>query len=106
MGCYTYHLRTEEHWEYIFPEGHQWNSNYAPSFWSAPHHPQAPASDAKVSKEAGKSKEAQPSVKAKHSEDTLTIRDVVSQAKDAKLKSKAGDSQSEKADPKKDPPQA
>ena len=45
-------------------------------------------------------------MKAKHSEDTLTIRDVVPQAKDAKLKSKAGDSQSEKADPKKDPPQA
>ena len=45
-------------------------------------------------------------MKAKHSEDALTIRDVVSQAKDAELKSKAGDSQSKIANPKKDPPQA
>ena len=42
-------------------------------------------------------------MKAKHFEDALTIRDVVSQAKDAELKSKDGDSQSETADPKKDP---
>ena len=45
-------------------------------------------------------------MKAKHSENALTIRDVVSQAKDVVLKSKAGDSQSEIADPKKDLPQA
>ena len=51
-------------------------------------------------------KEAQPPLKAKPSEDALTIRDVIVQAKDAELKSQAEDSQSEKADPKKDPPQA
>ena len=45
-------------------------------------------------------------MKAKPSEDALTIRDVVSQAKNAELKSQAEDSQSEKADPKKDPSQA
>ena len=41
-------------------------------------------------------------MKAKHSEDDLTIRDVVSKAKDAESKSKARDSQSEAADSKKD----
>ena len=45
-------------------------------------------------------------MKAKHFENALTIRDVVSQAKDIELKSKAEDSQSETVDPKKDPPQA
>ena len=67
---------------------------------------QAPPPYAEVSKGAGKGKEAQPSMKAKHSENALTIRDVVSQAKDVVLKSRAGDSQSETADPKKDLPQA
>ena len=43
-------------------------------------------------------------MKAKPSENALIIRDVVSQAKDAELKSQVGDSQSKKADPKKDPP--
>ena len=43
---------------------------------------------------------------AKLSKDALTIRDVVDQAKDVELKSQAEDSQSKKADPKKDPPQA
>ena len=50
--------------------------------------------------------EIQPPMMAKPSEDALTIRDVIVQAKDAELKSQAEDSQSEKADPKKDPPQA
>ena len=44
-------------------------------------------------------------MKANPFEDALTIRDVVSQAKDAGFKSQAEDSQSEKVDPKKDPPQ-
>ena len=45
-------------------------------------------------------------MKAKPSKDTLTIKDVVSQDKEAELKSQAEDSQSEKVDPQKDPPQA
>nr|POF16025.1 hypothetical protein CFP56_60835 [Quercus suber] len=64
---------------------------------------QAPPHDAEVSIGARKGKEVQPSMKAKHSEDALTIKDVVSKAKDAKSKSKAGDSQSKAVDPKKDP---
>ena len=51
-------------------------------------------------------KEAQSPMKAKPSKDVLTIKDVVSQAKDAEAKSKAGDVHSEAADPKKDLPQA
>ena len=43
---------------------------------------------------------------AKPFEDALTIKDVVAQAKDAELKSQAEDSQSKKADLKKDPLQA
>ena len=43
-------------------------------------------------------------MKAKPSEDALAIKDMVSQVKDTELKSQARDSQSEKADPKKDPP--
>ena len=42
---------------------------------------------------------AQFSMIAKPFEDALAIRDVVSQAKDAKLKSQAKGCQSEKADP-------
>ena len=49
-------------------------------------------------------KEAQPPAKDKPSEDSFTIRDVVSQAKDAESKSKAKGAHSEAADPKKDPP--
>ena len=45
-------------------------------------------------------------MKVKPSEDALTIRDVVSQAKDVEAKSKAGDVHSEVANPKKDPHQA
>ena len=67
---------------------------------------QAPLPDAEVSKGAGVGKGAQSSMKAKPSEDALTIKDVVSQAKDAEAKSKAGDVHSEAANPKKDPPQA
>ena len=51
---------------------------------------QAPPLDVGVSTGAGKDKEVQPLMKAEHSEDDLTIRDVVSKAKDAKSKSKAG----------------
>ena len=65
---------------------------------------QAPPPDAEVSKGAGVDEEAQLPMKAKPSENALIIRDVVSQAKDAELKSQVGDSQSKKADPKKDPP--
>ena len=43
--------------------------------------------------------EAQLLMKAKSSKDALTIKDVVSQAKDAELKSQAEGSQFEKADP-------
>jgi len=53
---------------------------------------QAPSLDAKVSKGAGVGEKAQPSMKAKPFKDALTISDVVSQAKDAELKSQAGDS--------------
>ena len=48
-------------------------------------------------------KEAQPPMKDKPSEDSLTIRDVVSQAKDSKSKSKANGVHSKATDPKKDP---
>ena len=47
--------------------------------------------------------EAQPPAKDKSSEDTLTIRDVVLQAKDVKSKSKAGDDCPENDDPVKGP---
>ena len=67
---------------------------------------QAPSPNAEVSKGAKVGKEAQPTMKAKPSKDTLTIKDVVFQDKEAELKSQAEDSQSEKADPEKDPPQA
>ena len=48
---------------------------------------QAPPPDGEVSKGAGTDEEAQLPTKAKPSEDALIIRDVVSQAKDAELKS-------------------
>ena len=54
----------------------------------------------------GVGEETQSPMMAKLSKDALTIRDVVDQAKDIELKSQAEDSQSKKADPKKDPPQA
>ena len=44
---------------------------------------QAPHPDVGVSTGARKDKEIQPLMKAKHSEDDLTIRDMVSKAKDA-----------------------
>ena len=53
----------------------------------------------------GVGEETQLPIMVKPSEDALTIRDVVAQAMDAELKSQAKDSQSEKVDPKKDPPQ-
>ena len=48
-------------------------------------------------------KEAQPPMKDKPSKDSLTIRDVVSQAKDAESKSKSDGVHSKAVDPKKDP---
>ena len=48
-------------------------------------------------------KEAQPPTKDKPSEDSLAIRDVVSQAKDTKSKSKAEGARSEATDPEKNP---
>ena len=45
-------------------------------------------------KDKSKGKELQPPTKAKYSEDALTIKDVVSKAKDAKSKFKAGDTKS------------
>ena len=51
---------------------------------------QAPFPNTEVSIGADKGKEVQPPIKANHSEDTLTIKDVVSKAKDAESKSKAG----------------
>ena len=65
---------------------------------------QAPTLDDEVSKGVGVDEEAQLLMKAKPSEDALAIKDMVSQVKDTELKSQARDSQSEKADPKKDPP--
>ena len=47
-------------------------------------------------------KEAQPPMKDKPSEDSLTIRDVVSQAKDMEVKSKADNVHSKAVDHKKD----
>ena len=67
---------------------------------------QTPLTDAEVSKGAGVGNEAQLPVKAKSSKDALTIKDVVSQAKDAKLNSQTEGSQSEKADLQKDLPLA
>ena len=43
-------------------------------------------------------------VKANQSEDDLTIKDMVSKAKDAEAKSKADDAHSKAVDSKKDPP--
>ena len=63
----------------------------------------APLPDTDVPEGAGVDKVAQPPTKDKPSEDSLTIRDVVSQAKDAESKSKANGVHSEVVDPKKDP---
>ena len=52
---------------------------------------QASLPDAEVSTGAGKGKGVQPLIKTKDSEETLTIKDMVSQAKDAEPNSKAGD---------------
>ena len=53
----------------------------------------------------GRGKEVQSPTKAKHSENALTIKDVVSKAKDAESKPKTGNAKSKSADPKEDPPQ-
>ena len=60
--------------------------------------------DTSVPGEAGVDKEAQPPTKDKPSEDSLTIRDVVSQAKDAESKSKSEGAHPEVANPMKGPP--
>ena len=67
---------------------------------------QAPTPNPEVLTGAGKGKEVQPTVNANQSEDDLTIKDMVSKAKDAEAKSKAGDTHSKAVDPKKNPPQA
>nr|POE98875.1 hypothetical protein CFP56_44636 [Quercus suber] len=60
---------------------------------------QAPSSDAEVLTRARKGKQVQPLIKAKHFEDALMIRDVVSKAKDVESESKV-------VDPKESPYQA
>ena len=60
---------------------------------------QASSPNAEIPIGAGKGKEVQPQTKAKHSKDDLTIKDVVSKAKDAESESKV-------ANPKEDPHQA
>ena len=64
---------------------------------------QAPLPDIDVPKGIEVDKEAQPPTKDKPSEGSLTIKDVVLQAKDAESKSKADGAHSEAADPKKNP---
>ncbi|KAL0017365.1 hypothetical protein SO802_004434 [Lithocarpus litseifolius] len=66
---------------------------------------EASLTDTRIPEGVEMGKEAQPPLKAKLSEDALTIRDVVSQAKDVEAKSKADDVPPKTADPKKDPPQ-
>ena len=62
------------------------------------HPTQTPLADVEVLKGAKGGEEAQLPVKAKSPKDALTIRDVVSQAKDAELKSQAKGPPFEKAD--------
>ena len=64
---------------------------------------QAALPDIDVLGGAGVDKEAQPPIKDKPSEDSLRIRDVVSQAKDTESKSKTEGAYSKAVDPKKDP---
>ena len=64
---------------------------------------QASLPDTDIPKGVGVDKEAQPPTKDKPSDDSLTIRDVVSQAKDVESKSKADGAHFEVTDPKKDP---
>ena len=63
----------------------------------------APSFDAEVSTGANKGKEVQPLTMATHFEDALTIRNMVTKAKDGETKSKARDTQLKEADPKEDP---
>ena len=67
---------------------------------------QSPFPNIEVSIGVGKGEEAQPPIKANHSKDALTIKNVVFKAKDAESKSKAGDTQFRAVDPKEDPHQA
>ena len=82
----------------FFPEDIQEISGMIPHFEQLPT-TQAPHLEVEISKGAGVGEKAQPPVKANPSEDALTIRDVVSQAKNAEAKSKATDVHSEVADP-------
>ena len=67
---------------------------------------QAPTPHAEDLIGVGKGKEVQPMVKANQFEDDLTIKDMVSKAKNEEVKSKAGDVHSKAANSKKGPPQA
>ena len=67
---------------------------------------QAPTPQAEDLIRTRKGKEVQPMVKANQFEDDLTIKDVVSKAKDEEVKSNAGDVHSKAANSKKGPPQA
>ena len=67
---------------------------------------QAPTPHAEDLIGVGKGKEVQPMVKANQFEDDLTIKDMVSKAKDEEVKSKAGDAHFKVVDSKKDPLQA
>ena len=63
---------------------------------------QAPSPDIEVSVEADKGKEVQPPMKTNCSKDSLTIRDMVSKAKDVESKSKARDTKLQAVDSKED----
>ena len=65
---------------------------------------QASFPNAEVPEGARVGKEALPPIMDKPSKDSLIIKDVVSQAKDAESKHKANGVHSEAADPEKDPP--
>lgn len=64
---------------------------------------QAPPANAEVSKGDGKGKKVQLLTKASQSEDDLTIKDVVSRAKEAESKPKVEDAKLKVANSKEDP---
>ena len=64
---------------------------------------QDPTLNAETSTGAGKGKEALPSTEDTQFEDALTIKDVVSQTKEAESKPKAGDAKLKATDSKEDP---
>ena len=106
LGGSSYWLQAKERREHFLPRGHSRSSSdipssYCQSFLSSEQLPtiQASSPNAEIPIGAGKGKEVQPQTKAKHSKDDLTIKDVVSKAKDAESESKV-------ANPKEDPHQA